>query len=46
MMPICGAANPTPGIRSIVSIMSSQIIRTVSVIAGTGSAGMCRRRSE
>ena len=45
MMPICGAARPTPGIASIVSIMSSQIIWTASVTASTGSAGICSRRS-
>src|SRR6056297_1685443 len=43
--PICGAARPTPGIASIVSIMSSQIARISSVIASTGAAGLRNRLS-
>jgi hypothetical protein len=43
--PICGAARPTPGIASIVSIMSSQIARISSVISPTGSAGVRSRLS-
>ena len=36
--PICGAARPTPGMASIVSIISSQMVRISSVIASTGAA--------
>ena len=45
MTPIWGAARPMPGIASIVWTMSSQTARTASVIAPTGSAALCRRRS-
>src|SRR6056297_1000912 len=43
--PICGAARPTPGIASMVSIMSSQTARTLSVIASTGAATVFSRLS-
>src|SRR6056297_3772903 len=43
--PICGAARPTPGIASIVAIMSSQIARMSSVTLPTGSAGVRSRLS-
>lgn len=43
--PICGAASPTPGIASIVSIMSAQVARISSVIPATSSAWVRNRPS-
>ena len=45
MIPSCTAASPTPGIASIAAIISSQIARVSSVMAGTGAAGVRSRLS-